>query len=298
MSKYIVRDEEGMPFKMQFGSLVSEERLDEANRVFADSFKKILSRYIPENVEIIFDRLSQQINTANEYVAGRNTISLDPFYSGNYRLRISRLFNEGEQKAFSSLVGSDGISIDKQINVIPNGHYVVVEDDSVAVETIREIIRNLKPGQILQDEILKNKYCQSNSLMNIISQLRKGIIVDDVYVLSRHYEDAFDTVDLRDFILGVPYSGLVVNNNLSQTMRKPYIYPFVDVSSRANICKDKQKEFSQEIILLNIKIYEEYISMCKVEDTADSFRAFVRYALNMDCGRMVEICSRLLEMCK
>ena len=254
MRTYVIRDEGIKPILGVLEGLVPKIVISFAQKEFKDDFTKVIEVYLPEDVEVKVDSLQRQIVELTKVLPeGAKTISLDAMYRGTYSIRMSRLFKaNSDQCDFIDLCSShDRLDLQEQISYIPNGHYILVDDASVAKDTILEIISSLSGTQTLQSEIVKNKYYQTNSMMRFIGTLSSDIIIDDVQLLSKHDGIIFDTVDLRDFIFGVSDAGLMLLFDNNIRLRAPYIFPFVNLTSRARIRDIDVKSFSREICKLN-----------------------------------------------
>ena len=77
-----------------------------------------------------------------------------------------------------------------------------------------------------------------------------------------------DVVDMRDFIFNSKAGGLVIKYK-NKECRVPYIYPFVDLVSRANINSIYQLEFSLKILKMNIDNFEN--ESFKIKEMNDFF---------------------------
>ena len=232
---YIIRNEGILPFK---NINISNQTKIKAQAFFKKNFYKIFKKYIPINTKII--DIEDEVKYADKKLKNKNTLSIDPFYTGKYNINISRkfYFADGQITNKSLIESPFNNSIDMQINSLPKESFTLVDDDSISGKTIK---------------LLKEK-----------------IEIKDVYLLSNIIkEDIFDAVDLRDFIFGVNESGLVVDF-FGQNIRIPYVYPYVNLYTRANI-KDT-KGFSKEIIELNISMYESFFPDLRVNDLDDSFK--------------------------
>ena len=292
MREYVVRDEGIRPLLYIYGQYCSLDKIIYAQKKFKEDFCSLLMKYLPSDVCIKFDSVDKQIERASKYLTGKQTISLDSLYRGTCNLRISRVYSlDGGQKAFSFLTSSlDGVSIKEQVDSIPAGTYTIIEDDSVAKDTVLEMIRNLKDGETLQNVVRKLKYYETNSMLKIIGELRDDIVIEDVYLLS-HYDNAYDTVDLRDFIFGVSNSGLKVDFGDEFYGRVPYCCPFISVNKRASIPENKEIEFSREICKLNKNMIEYLMSDLKLVETCRDFKYLMNKVYGQDLMiKMTEIC--------
>lgn len=295
--KYIIRDEGIFPLKKTFGDCIDNRVLIDAQSNFKNGFVDILSKYIPNDVEILVDTLQSQISRFYLEFGYSKTISLDSMFEGTYNIRMSRLFKSKVQDEFLSIISDLDISIEEQINLIPSGHYVLVDDDSVAIKTINDIIDSLEDGQILQDEIAKNKYCKTNSMMNLVSKLRKDITIDRVYALSSLCKNnTYDTVDLRDFMFGVYSSGLKVKFENGDVLRVPYIQPFTELKYRAKLINCDLVQFSKEICKLNYEFFSSLGKSVKLAQMSEDFQRLMKMNnIYINCS-MTDVCLQLEEL--
>lgn len=195
------------------------------------AFSKVLPNFNFETIDV-----EDQIQKAQEKLNHVNTptLSLDVYLKGDYNLEISRIFRASDSqlraKGFtkrpeyqSELLTSDILSLHKE--------YVLIEDDIASGQTLAFVKELIGEDSQLIDQVLLSDY--SN--------------LED--------KNFFDVVDLRDFIINAPHGGLVVESH-NQTFRAPYIAPFVDLVSRANIPAESVLSFSLDILNLNIQFYE------------------------------------------
>lgn len=293
--EYAIRNEGYSLLVEQYASKYDPDYLMKCHDSFSKKFVRLIEEY--SEMPVCVKNVNDQVHEAILYVGERKTISMDPFFKGTYNLRISRAFCDCEksnQASFEKLViEKNGIiqPFSTEFSDIPDGNYILVDDDSVAKDTVLAIIDRLEKGECLQDKITQNKFCESNSLMLFISKLRKGINITDIYLLNKTTKDIYDTVDIRDFLFGVKYSGLVIKQDECY-IRKPYIYPFVNLSSRAKI--KNGIELSHKICLLNEELYSK-LKKITVADTCEQFRILMK-SLNID-GKtpMHEVCNVLMR---
>lgn len=192
---------------------------------FNHSLKAIFEKFLPKKIEV---RLYE---THNSYY--KNCISLDKFVKGDINIDTSRRFEVSSyQKKAIDMV------INNMDNIVP-GEYKLLDDDSVSGYTIEKITSLLKSKNvsITQVETIVDKYIDHNT------------------------EYLYDVVDARDFYLNGYKSGLMASLPNKNIQRVPYIFPYVNLSTRANIKPEKQIKFSKDILLLNKKLnYKGFIS--------------------------------------
>lgn len=198
-------------------------RTDDTNLSFSHQLKQLLQECVNEEVEF------RLFNSNDIYENMDNTISLDKYIKGNYSLDISRKFEIcGYQNKANGMCSLSRL-LEDQIKDIKEGDYILVDDDSVSGYTFDMVTKLLKNHNI--------------DIIGIRTLIRK---------LIKENEELYDVVDARDFLIGSNYSGLVVSLFNKKNIRVPYIFPFVNLTTRANILPEKQLYFSKEILKYNL----------------------------------------------
>lgn len=189
---------------------------------FNKELKKIVEKYIEKGIIV------RSYSTSSEKLNG--FISLDKFIQGDLNLDVSRIFEiSGYQNK------ANGILIEeKELPLFQNKHFDLIDDDIVSGTTINAV---------------KEKLLKYNIGINQI----KTIVADHL----SNNEVLYDVIDSRDFYLNGYKSGLMIEMPNKQTKRVPYLFPFVNLSTRANILKEFYIEFSKEILELNKKYNKE-----------------------------------------
>ena len=231
---YIIRDEGILPFK---NINVPEKEKIKAQEFFKKNFLKIIKKYIPLEVKLV--SVEEEIKNAKKKLKNVNTLSIDTFFAGKYNLDISRQFYFSDAQITNTKLVESPFSknLEMQIKDLPNETFTLVDDDSVSGKTI--------------------------------SLLKEKIKLDNIFLLSSIYKgDIFDVIDLRDFIFGTYKSGLVVDF-FNKNIRVPYIYPYVNLYTRANIID--AKSFTREIINLNIAMYKNFFPSLTTDSLDSSF---------------------------
>lgn len=197
--------------------------------------------------------VSEQRLKARAVIGDRPVISLDPFFNSTYRIDSTRYFAPAEAQ-FKPLFRAERTGFDvlsDQAKRIPQGSYVLVEDDSVTGGTI----------------------------MSAMAVLPSGVEVEQVVLLSdfADYKDEtyYDVVDLRDFIVGSYCGGLSVSLPDGRKGRAPYAAPFVSLRSRAKIPADAEIEVSRIVWQANVRFFEG--TGIRIENCDEGFRAFARF---------------------
>lgn len=258
---YVIRDEGLIPFS---NYNVNLENLKSARKEFLEDLIKLFSDAFDNKLKVKTIDMQKQLEIAEEVLDDKDTISLDTYYKGKYNIETSRLFDISDvQKKYINLIGRIGFeTIKEQIEKIPNGNYILVDDDSATGKTIREVM-----GMLPEDVKIDKLYL----LANILS------------------EKIFDIVDLRDFIIGVNCGGLVVRLPNKEVVRAPYMLPYVSLKSRATICPNKEIEMSIKLWEMNQKFYEK-IGPIILSQTDIGFRKLMNYVGFSDDSLLVDIC--------
>ena len=239
--KYIIRNEEELPF---INLNYNIKKIQEENFKL---FQNILQTYLPK-ITVIEKKLKKQLTKADSELKNKQTISLDTYFKGTYNLEVSRCFELSDnQLKYTKLVGRNYLDLNSQINKIKSGTYTLVDDDTVS----------------------------GNTLKTITELLSKNIIIDNYYFLAQENE-IFDVVDFRDFILGAENGGLMIRTK-DKIFKVPYLYPYVNLTSRANIPTDKQLDFSLEVLKLNLSFYKSIKNTIKIKDLSKDFQELAEY---------------------
>lgn len=238
---YLIR-QEGISVLSKLEEKCCASLLIESYNILLNDLYKLFEKFF-DNVKIV--NIEDQIKDADKILKDKKTISLDSFYKGTYNISVSRLFNLDKQENFIDLIINK-----RQINNIESGEYILVDDDSVSGNTIKRF------KEILPDDvIIKDTYFLMNSIKNKI----------------------FDVVDLRDFIIGAEHSGLKIQLPNNEIVRVPYIFPFVNLETRASLSPRYQGEFSRRIIDINIEFYKKIDENILLSEVNEEFRKLMIY---------------------
>lgn len=143
------------------------------------------------------------------------TISLDKRTTGDYKLEVSRLFHsywltEDEQVTPIDVVARpDSSPLSSQLSAIPQGEYVLVDDDSASGFTLERVTRLLA---------------------------QRGVTVKEVYLLSQHQAQGYeDIIDASDFIAPEANDGGLVVLVDGKQVRQSYLSEHVNLATRATL---------------------------------------------------------------
>jgi len=230
-----------------------------------------LSGNLGPNVDVQIMDSQWQCDRIRFDTEGKKTLSLDPIFKGDQNFETSRLFNiadyQSGSRMYVSRPGSEPIY--KQRNIISGGDYVLIEDDSVTGRTIAHAIKELPQCNIIEVKLMSSLY-------------------DENY---------YDVVDLRDFLLGSEHGGLVVElvetRFKHESIRVPYMWPYVNVTTRASIPAENTIKFSKKMWEINLEYYIR--NPTKVRNMPNYFISLAMY-LNFDLNcDMVDVIKFHLE---
>jgi nicotinic acid mononucleotide adenylyltransferase len=188
-----------------------------------------------------------------------NTISLDPMLPARHNLAISRLFAPGGYEAIGHVARPGTAPLAEQAALIPPGHYVLRDDDSITGGTVAAV-RGVLPS---------------------------SVTISAVDVALTH-EDDEDVVDARDFLLGSDDGGLVLRLPGGGVGRAPYVLPYVDPFARASI--SASRELSIAVWALNAHVFEP--TRLRVRDLPRATRATLPLP---DAMKLDEACAWHIE---
>lgn len=217
---------------------------------FCDNIGNIFTKYIPNNRIVFVDAYEQKKLLQNEQFP---LISLDPVIPGDYNIQISRLFELSTPFSQMCIVPRPGEpSLHNQIKIIPNGEYTLFDDDSVTMSTIN--------------------FAKSLFLPEI--KINKTMLLTDK-------TNRIDISDCRDFMVGAPYSGLVITLPNGAICRAPYALPYVFPSDRSTVPVGHNKDFSVDIWKLNKDYYSSHkdVLLKDVDLQTQKFMKYIGFTL-------------------
>lgn len=224
-------------------------RTDSVPNDFSIKLMDILKGNIKDNVEFrLFS--SKDFQFKNKV----GVISLDKFIQTEYNLDVSRLFYLSSfQKKAIKMTGYER-DIIEQIENIKEGEYILLDDDISTGFTMKNItnILSQKNIKIVNYQLLINQLLNDN-------------------------EEVFDIIDARDFLLGAYKSGLVTTFK-NKTIRTPYFFPYINLSTRANVLPEKERVVTREILKLNLEYNKGVSKFAKFFNFEDN-DSFVHYLI-------------------
>lgn len=204
-----------------------EKRIGKFQSILKTNFQNLVKSDSKTKVYIL--NTNTQRKLSEDAIKGRSSISLDPFFDADYHFHVSRVFAPAstQQKALRRVSRVEcKKSLEEQAMAIPNGPHVLIEDDSVTGRTIDFVKQYLDIDEVI--------------LLSDYSEFKDG--------------QYLDVVDLRDFILGAKFGGLLVEH--TNMVRLPYVAPFVNLTSRATIHPTHVVEMSRVIWRANFQLFE------------------------------------------
>lgn len=259
---YLIRNEGDLPF-MYLEKTYSKSTIINAQKIFIRELKEIIHSVLP-NINIRIINLSEQKVLTNKKYSSCQTISLDSYYQGDYNIRASRIFALSDCQVSSMFYHGWDTSIKNQIQKIPKGKYVLIDDDCITGNTIKRIL----------------------------NEFPLNVNIKDIYMMNTPYlrGNLVDIVDCRDFLLGADNGGLAVFIDNENIVRFPYTMPYISLYDRASIPLKKQKEFSIQIWKINQKFFESIDKNIKLKDLNENTKKIMNYVGFRNEDKVVEIC--------
>ncbi len=212
--------------------------------------------------------LAAQRQEAARRTAGRRVLSLDGCIPGSFDLGVSRCFPLCAGKVAPAIVARPGFAaIAAQLDAIPAGEYVLLDDDIATGETIRRVLALLPPRLQIQE----------------------------VVIVSPMTAPALDVGDCRDFLAGAREGGLVVALPDGGLARAPYVLPYVSPSARASVPISRELEFSIAVWALNAAFFREVSPPIVLAEADPAFVRLMRIVGFAPTTTMLAICEWHLE---
>jgi nicotinic acid mononucleotide adenylyltransferase len=183
------------------------------------SFQRELLRLLGRHASVRTERLRARDE-------GPAVISLDAMLPARHSLAVSRLFALGGYLPLGHVARPGAPELASQIAALPEGRYVVRDDDRMTGGTLAAI-RALLPPSV---EIVATE-------------------------TSIAHDDDEEVADSRDFLLGADHGGLVLALPGGRVGRAPYLLPYVDPAARCGVPPDEARSFSIEAWELNARTF-------------------------------------------
>ena len=149
-------------------------------------------------------------------------ITIDPYTNSELRIGVSRLYDCFGLTKLGFCNRPECKSFDEQISEIPKDTYFLHDDDIYTGETMA-----------FAKDLLESSGITVAGFMS--------------YTIGRRNEEI---IDLRDFVYGSKYGGLVVKSKSDKNQRVPYIYPFVCPFIRSSV--EDPMDFSIKVWEINM----------------------------------------------
>lgn len=279
--RILVRDEgewSVVPWKERVGTA-----LGIAQRMFAGELREIISgsfrsgfpASVVEVASIPLADQSEVVRTVIESYAVP-TISLDACIEGHYKLALSRQFEvTSGERCHGLFARPGGAELAQQIDRIPSGSYVLMDDDVATGATIRSLC-SLLPSRITIQGILSAQEVYTKESLHTVESTDSSRLVD--------------VVDLRDFLVGSREGGLVVRLPNGTIARTPYLLPYVQLSRRMSLPPDEELKFSRAVWELNRHFFDSLPAALSVGDCSEAFQNLAMYIGFTAETTMVEFC--------
>jgi lipopolysaccharide biosynthesis glycosyltransferase len=179
-----------------------------------------------------------------------------------YSLDVTRLTGSKEMVSRRDPLDKDGVR--KQVERISNTlksnkqDKIILLDDVIFSGSVIDYISNLF-NEYGINVVGASAAISSNEAYNRFNYLDEKIKCE--YLMS---DNVLDEICERDFFYGIPQSGMVKEVN-GIAFKAPYFLPFGDPVARASCPDDKKELFSQGLIKISIKLWEEINRLSKRE---------------------------------
>jgi nicotinic acid mononucleotide adenylyltransferase len=242
---YVIRNDSDFAlnhWKSKFPDRIDilEKSYSEFNLGLVSLFKEIM------NVDVLNINLVEQYKLFDNFDKD-NLINLDlctNWLDGQIPLNYSRVFDINDSQFKPKMVKE---RLEHGNIKISTGDYTLVDDDICSGNTMRFVKEKLiQVGVSVVKEV---------SLLDIYL---KNVGLDNINII--------DVVDTRDFLIGSNGGGLVCNVN-GDVIRVPYLFPWVNLSTRGGIGWDEQIKITKRLIDLSIVFFKknDYIQISDFE---------------------------------
>ncbi len=196
--------------------------------------------------------LQEQLRVINDLNAN-NVISLDPLVPARINLGVSRCFELVDGHSAKGIINRPGWpDLAAQIKNIPNGKYILLDDDHCTGTTENRVRALIGP------------HCEIIKSINLVELLAPN-------------DNFLDLGDSRDFLVGAWEGGLVSKLPNGEICRAPYLYPYVRPSQRLSLPISQDIPFSLAIWEQNKTFFASLPAEIKVEDCPRPFQALATY---------------------
>lgn len=261
--RLFVRDEgewSVLPWKQRVGDTLHQARstfCSKLTEIFENSFRSGFPGSVVQITSIPLAEQRKVVRTMIDSFA-IPTISLDACIEGHYTIASSRQFEVTSGERCEGIFHRPGeAELERQIENIPSGSYVLMDDDIATGATIRALCSLLPPRITIQGVLSAQEVYTKEGLRTVESSSSSHLV---------------DVVDLRDFLVGSREGGLVVRLPNGRIARAPYLLPYVQNSRRMSLPPDQELAFSRAVWELNRQFFESLPVTLVVGDCPEAFR--------------------------
>ncbi len=210
-----------------------------------------------------------------ELRGGARALSLDPCLPAQHNLGLSRCYTLCDGRRRAALVARPGWPpIAEQLRALPEGDYVLLDDDTVTGETLERVRELLPTGRALERaEFL----CRVDEVR---ARCPEGALID--------------LCDARDFLVGAREGGLVVELPNGLHARAPYLLPYVRPSARVSLPATSELRFSRSLWRANLEFFARAPAL-RVRDMSPAFQVLARYLDFAADATMTTLCQWHLD---
>jgi NAD+ synthetase len=217
--------------------IVNEDAACEQNIAFPQTVLREFNHEVVELLKRFIDPSIIVVNTyspkTKESQTTDNEISLCSYYRTSINLNVSTLYANACYKTKIGLIARPGCdqTIEEQINTIPNGDYMLVDDDTYSGYTVKTMKTKLiKQGLTILGTYFMNQSIKENTVLDIL--------------------------DCRDLLIGRENAGSVVRLLSGKVCRVPYILPYCYPSAKCSIPTKDDLAFSVEVWKMNYDFFK------------------------------------------
>ncbi len=286
---YVIRDD-GAWSLAPWSKYVGAIEMEKAKRTFLTSletlvrrsFLRVIAPDLPQEVDVRVYPLDEQEAYVSHIGRVEHLLNLDVCTNAEQGIQCSRLFNlcDGQVKAMRLVARPGFADVATQIASIAPGEYTLLDDDIASGSTMNMLLGMLP------------EYVRVTKIRTLLEHSRQVFLNKHLDAEDR---EAFDVVDLRDFIFGSRAGGLVVGMPDGRNARAPYSLPYLSLVTRARIPPSTEMSFSKEIWQLNLRFFSSLGTDIRIKDTDPAFREFCAYLGFKDDMTMREFCTIHIE---
>ncbi len=274
---YVLREEDTwaiQPWMQQFGAgkvvTAKEKFKEQLVQALHDAFLYVVLPDLPVEIDIRLYHLDEQANYVDQLMRREQVLNLDACTNNGTGINFSRQFYiaDGQIRA-RELLGRPGFpSFAEQVAALTPGPYTLVDDDIASGSTINILMGTLpETVQIVKIRTLmdysRNMYNRSH--------------------LGSFDQEAFDAVDLRDFLIGSRMGGLVVQLPNGEEARAPYMQPYISLITRASIPPSSEMVFSRRLWEMNAEFFRtlDHVTIADLDPYVQKLFCFLGFDVSM-----------------